>query len=233
MAFKKKLKWRVNMHKQQKKGYIFSGAFFLLFLLLILLLKTMDVRGIGPEGSQIGLAGLNESVFQTLGSSMTWYSITKWLGYIAILTAVFFALLGLLELVQRKSLARVDKDLIVLAGFYVLVMIFYVLFEVIVINYRPILMDGQLEASFPSSHTMLVTCIMGTAILQFHHRIKNELYRSFAEGVSALIIIVTVVGRLLSGVHWFTDILGGVLLSAALISLYYAVSIKPKKATRR
>ena len=38
-----------------------------------------------------------------------------------------------------------------------------------------------------------------------------------------------VIGRLISGVHWLTDIIGGVLLSAGIVMMYYTVtSLKEK-----
>ncbi|MBQ2911285.1 MAG: phosphatase PAP2 family protein, partial [Clostridia bacterium] len=93
----------------------------------------------------------------------------------------------------------------------------------LVVNYRPVLINGYLEASYPSSTTMLVMCVMPTAIMQFNARIKNNVLKRFVASAIIAFIVFMVIGRLVSGVHWFTDIIGGVLLSAGLVMMYRAV----------
>ncbi len=211
------------MPEKLKKNFIFSGIPAALFLLLILLVKTADVKAIGPMGSEIGLASLNGFMFKLLGESTFWYKLTELLGYLAILVALAFGALGVYQLIKRKSIKKVDMSLIALGGFYVLVAAVYALFEVVVINYRPVILDSGLEASFPSSHTVLTVCIMATAAMQLTRRISDKKAAGIARWVCIGIAAVTVIGRLLSGVHWFTDILGGLLISAALVMLYYSV----------
>ena len=211
------------MPEKLKKNFIFSGIPAALFLLLILLVKVADVKPIGPMGSEIGLASLNGSMFKLLGESTFWYKLTELLGYLAILVALAFGALGVYQLIKRKSIKKVDMSLIALGGFYVLVAAVYALFEVVVINYRPVILDSGLEASFPSSHTVLTVCIMATAAMQLKRRIADKKAAEIAQWVCIGIAAVTIIGRLLSGVHWFTDILGGLLISAALVMLYYAV----------
>ncbi|MGN0352909.1 MAG: phosphatase PAP2 family protein [Roseburia sp.] len=224
------------MKKNVKRKFGITGVLFVLFILFTIVVANVDVQAIGPEGSEVGLATVNQAVFQSIGVHPVWETITDWFGYLAIIIAGFFAILGLAQFVKEKSLFRVDQDILLLGLFYVLVVVAYVFFEVVVVNCRPVILDVKegLEASYPSSHTMLVVCIMSTAMMQFGSRIKPKTWRTFLEILSGIIIVVTVVGRLVSGVHWFTDIVGGLLLSATLIMLYdSAIAFVKSKACER
>lgn len=148
---------------------------------------------------------------------MVLYTITDWLGLVPLCFVLGFALLGLVQLIQRKRIVKVDYSLLVLDGFYIIVMAAYLLFEVFVINYRPELINGHLEASYPSSTTILVMCVIPPAIIQLNTRISNKIIRKVILGVLAVFTVFMVIARLISGVYWFTDIVGGALLSAGLV----------------
>ena len=156
---------------------------------------------------------------------MGWYDITDKLGEICILIAPCFALLGLYQLIRRRSLKRVDADLWALAGLYVALGAAYVLFEKVIINYRPVILPTEtaLEASFPSSHTMLAVCLVSSALVQAERRIGNQKVLFLLDVLGVLMMLVMSVGRLASGVHWLTDVLGGALLGAALTAAYAGV----------
>ncbi|WP_167959175.1 phosphatase PAP2 family protein [Anaerosporobacter faecicola] len=211
------------MKQKMQKLYVTTGVMLILFLIFVIGVEHVDVASIGPEGSSVGFATINKAVQESLGVNMSWYQITNGIGFGAILVAAGFAMTGFIQLVKRKRIGKVDKNLFCLAGFYVLVVGMYILFEKVIINYRPILMEGELEASFPSSHTMLVICIFVTAIDQWKLYIHRRAYRLGVDLVASILIILTIVGRILSGVHWFTDILGGILLSSVLILFYYVI----------
>ena len=208
-----------------KSSFIVTGLLFLLFVLFTVVVSTVDVRPIGPEGSEVGLATLNGFVFQKLGVHMIWYSITDRLGVVALLTAFCFVIIELIQIVNKKSLLKVDIRIILLGIYYVIVIAAYVFFEIFIINYRPIILEESvgLEASYPSSHTMLVICIMGSANVLFQQMIQNKMIRVIMNALSVLVIVVTAVGRMISGVHWFTDIVGGMLLGITMIQLYASV----------
>ena len=212
------------MKKETKKNFGIAAILLGAFVVWTAAVRLVDVQPIGPQGSAVGFATINGWVHSLAGVHMSLYTVTDWLGLVPIAFAIGFALLGLIQWVKRKHLRQVDYSIIVLGGFYLLVMAAYVLFEVVVINYRPVLINGCLEASYPSSTTMLVLCVMPTTLMQLNARIKSQtLKRWVGFGITAFILFM-VIGRLLSGVHWFTDIIGGALLSAGLVMLYYSIT---------
>ena len=204
----------------KKKEFCIAICLLAMFTCWTLLVCFVDVRAIGPEGSQVGLGLLNGFVHKLTGTSMLLYQITDWLGLVPIATALGFAALGLLQLIKRKSLFKVDFSILSLGVFYIIIIAFYVLFELVIVNYRPILINGYLEASYPSSTTMLVMFVMPTAIMQLKARIKNDILRKIICTVIVAFIAFMVCGRIASGVHWITDIIGGALLSGGLVMMY-------------
>ena len=197
----------------------------MLTVILIALVRLVDAAPIGAQGTSIGLSHLNQFVFDLFGVNMLWYNITDWLGVAAVLTGFVFAVTGLVQLIKRRSLLKVDREILALGGLYIVVIALYLFFENVIINYRPIIMPDNTspEASFPSSHTMLVCVIMGSAAMLINRYIRNKPLNRILRAVCYVIIGVTVVGRLIAGVHWFTDILGGILISVTLLSLYEEV----------
>ena len=198
--------------------------FLAAFLLWTVGICFVDVRTIGPQGSSVGFAGINSFVHNLTGVHWGLYNITDWLGLVPIFVCMGFGILGLVQWIKRKSICKVDHDILVLGGFYIVTIAAYLLFESVVINYRPVLIGGILEVSYPSSTTMLVMCVMPTAIMQLGSRIKNKALRNIIAIAIIAFIAFMVIGRLLSGVHWFTDIVGGALLSAGFVMIYYSVS---------
>lgn len=212
------------MRNTKRGRWGLAAALMVLFALWTLAVRWVDVQSIGPQGSAVGFASLNAAVHRLTGVHMALYTLTDWLGLAPLCVALGFALLGLAQLIRRRSLLKVDRSILVLGGFYVLVMAAYLLFEVIVVNDRPVLIEGRLEASYPSSTTMLVLCVMPTAVMQMNDRIRSRRLRMCVAVLLTAFSAFMVVGRLLSGVHWLTDIVGGMLLSAGLVVLYAAAA---------
>ena len=211
------------MEKKNKKRLVLGSSLALSFVLWTVLVRFVDVQSIGPEGSSVGFATLNGFIHELTGVNWLLYTITDWLGLVPIAVALGFAILGLVQLIGRKSLWKVDHSILALGVFYIVVMAAYVFFEIVVINYRPTLIDGYLEASYPSSTTMLVMCVMPTAAIQLNARIKNTVFRRCAVITIIAFTAFMVIGRLVSGVHWITDIIGGALLSTAIVLMYCSI----------
>lgn len=214
--------------KTRKRLFFVSIAFIIAFALWTVLIQVIDVQNIGVNGTDVGFATVNSWFHALTGVNMTLYSITDWLGLVPIFVCMFFGIVGLVQLVIRKSLTKVDFDIIILGIYYVIVILCYLIFEMIPINYRPILINGYMEASYPSSTTLLVLCVMPTLVYQAKNRMKNQVFKRIICTVAIAFSIFMVVGRLISGVHWVTDIIGSIFLSAGLFYLYKAFALVKK-----
>ena len=209
-----------KMQEKGKKGLVAGICLVLLFVLWTVLVLKVDVRPAGEAGTEVGFAAVNTRFHEMTGVNMKLYDITEWLGYIPFLICAGFGLLGLMQLVRGKSLKKVDADIILLGVYYIAVICCYFLFEKLHINDRPVLMDGKAEASYPSSHTLLAVSVMPTLIFQVNRRCGSAALRKAVFAGSALFAAFLVIARLVCGVHWLTDIIGGVLLGAGLYLVY-------------
>ena len=204
----------------KKRNICIALGLLAAFALWTIAISLIDVQAIGPQGSTVGFATLNGFVHDLTGTHMTLYTITDWLGLVPVAFGFGFALLGLAQWIKRKSILKVDRSILILGAFYIVTLTAYLFFESYVINYRPVLIAGFLEASYPSSTTLLVLCVMPTAIMQLRGRIRNHALRKAVTSAITSFIVFMVAGRLVSGVHWLTDIIGGILLSAGLVMIY-------------
>lgn len=212
---------------KNKKNILICILLVLLSIIYTILVKYVDTSIIGPNGSVVGFSSLNSFVFNLTGNNMTLYKITEILGIIPILIALMYAVIGLIQVIDRKSL-KVDKELIALGILYIIVILIYAFFEKCIINYRPVLIDGILEASYPSSHTLLSICICGSALLINKYLFNNKKIYKYINIISIISMVLIVLGRLLSGVHWASDIIGSIIISITLLKILetYYLSIK-------
>ena len=200
------------------------------FAVWTVLIQIIDVQPVGQNGTNIGFSTFNCRFHQLTGVHMAVYTITDWLGLVPIAVCMIFGAMGLVQWIRRRNLLKVDADLMILGIYYIVVIFCYLIFEMIPINYRPVPIDGRMEASYPSSTTLLVLSVMPTLIEQMNRRMGNKKWRQILTISAILFSVFMTFGRLISGVHWFTDIVGSVLLSAGLFCLYQASVSLCKKA---
>ena len=217
------------MKHNEKRTFLWGCVYIVGFAVWTAMILIVDVQPLGQNGTNIGFATWNLWFHQLTGVHMNIYNITDWLGLVPIFVCVMFGIMGLIQLIQRRSLRKVDYDIIILGIYYVIVIAAFILFEMIPINYRPILIEGVMEASYPSSTTLLVLSVMPTLIFQANRRLKNEVRKKMITISTMVFSVFMVIGRLIAGVHWFTDIVGGILLSAGLFYIYKAVVLLVNK----
>ena len=219
---------------KKNKNLILSIVFFSLFVVFMILVAVVDRQAIGPNNSIVGFATLNKWFANLVGVHMFLYTITDWASILPTATALVFAVIGAIQLIKRKKLTKVDSSILILAGFYFVDLIIYLFFNKVVINYRPVLIDGLLEPSFPSSTTLLSLTFMMFSIYQTDRLIKNKPARILVKVASIALMLFLVVGRVIAGVHWITDIIASLFLSLGLIFLYYYLcEICAAKATQK
>ena len=211
---------------RKERNNLRAGAvYLLLFGVWTVLVQKIDLQVAGETGREVGFATLNSWFHQLTGVHMKLYMVTDWLGLVPVAICLLFAAIGFAQLVNRKNLLKVDADLLLLGVYYVLVILGYLVFEMVPINYRPVFIEGRLEASYPSSTTLLVLSVMPTLVFQAEHRLKRPRVKEIVRVLAGCFSAFMVVGRLVAGVHWATDILGAVFLSRGLFCLYKAAAV--------
>lgn len=210
------------MKTKGKKFFVLGIILIFIFTVWTVLITTVDIQPVGINDTDIGFATLNSWFHRLTGINMMFYEITDWLGLVPLFVCFFFGFIGLCQMIKRKSLFKVDCDIMILGLYYVTVILCYFVFEALPINYRPVLINNSMEGSYPSSTTLLVLSVMPTLGFQLKRRIKNNKIKA----INVMIILFSVfmvTGRLVSGVHWLTDIIGSCILSAGLYLIYRGV----------
>ncbi len=187
------------------------------------LVCTVNKAPVGPEGTSVGFSSMNKAFADAIGFSSLWDKITDVMMIAAILAAVSFVVLGVMQLVKKKSVLKVDKAILALAAVYIVVVVLYVFFDKVPINYRPIIMPDETapEASFPSTHTLVICTILSTAIVAWDRVFSDKKMICNILKIAAIaVMVIGVAGRIIAGVHWITDIIAGLLFSATLTAAY-------------
>ena len=216
----------------KRRNVILSVIFTILAVGYTYLVKTVDVKAIGPNKSVVGFAKINTWFSNLVGSHMSLYKVTEILGLAVLLIVGIYGLIGLIQLIKRKSIVKVDREIILLGVLYVLMAIVYVFFEKFIINYRPVLIDGELEASYPSSHTILAICICISSLIVSKNYLSDN-YLKVSNIVTILLLLGVFLGRVISGVHWISDIIGGVIISLTLLMYFYTLYDTRRKKNKR
>ena len=207
--------------KKNGKRLLFLGSIFIgVFIIWTVLIQMIDVQPLGVNGTNIGFSKINCWFHQFTGVHMEIYYITDWLGLVPVFICMIFGGIGFVQLMKRRSLLKVDFDIVFLGIYYVIVIFCYLIFEMIPINYRPILIGELMEVSYPSSTTLLVLCVMPTLIEQVDRRLESVIFKKIIKAFVICFSALMVFGRLISGVHWLTDIVGSIMLSLGLFCIY-------------
>ena len=208
-------------NENMKRKYWLTIILGVMAVLLTVSLLFIDKKAVGPNGSEVGFAGLNTAVAGNITPSKTWDKISDVLIAGIVASGAIFAVMGLVQWIGRKSFKKVDWNIKMLGVVYAVLALLYVVFEkLIVINHRPLLVNEALEVSFPSTHTLIAVTLALTVVLTLKDYIKNKKVRVALTCGLVLLAIITAMGRILAGMHWTTDVLGGLLYGATLVSLY-------------
>ena len=106
--------------KEKGKGLLRMGVMFIVgFVIGTFLVLKVDVQPLGVNGTNIGFATINCWFHQLTGVHMEIYTITDWLGLVPIILCMLFGGIGCVQLIKRRSLLKVDYDIIFLGIYYI------------------------------------------------------------------------------------------------------------------
>lgn len=218
--------------KKYAKFTIFWGLFAIIFTLMV---AFFDVGPAGAEynsvvaadsgvhalnSPEVGFSWLNGEIFRGTEPLQTagWDKVSDIIMAFAIIVAAGFGIAGLVQLVKKGKIdARIWKMWLV----YGAMAIIYAIFEYLaVVNTRPTLNNGAVESSFPSTHVLVVATVLSLMVVALPKYLDDKKARVLIAVISAIATALVMTGRVMSGQHWFTDVLGALLWSLFLVSLY-------------
>lgn len=211
-------------------NFSITAALFVVFAVFTIIAKFVDTSLVLTTNTKIGLSSINKPIFDSIKISDAWGTVSTVLFLVAALVALALIVIGVREFIKTKQLSKVNHKILFLIGLYMLTVFFYFLFEILIVNYRPLLDEGLAKASYPSSHTLLVCVVCLSACFIVPDYIKNKPLKITIISLLILISLLTPVTRMLAGMHWFSDIIGSLLLSAALVMCYYSTTCLVKKS---
>ncbi|MBQ3830409.1 MAG: phosphatase PAP2 family protein [Spirochaetales bacterium] len=209
----------MRLETKQRTCTVLGLAFLVIFLLFTYMVMKYDTAPVGFGGSVIGFSRFNTAFHELFPGDKGCYAASETLGYICLMLAGANAIIAIADFIRHRGIMNMHRRNIITMCYYAVVVAFYVLFEFVVINQRP----TEAEASYPSSHTMLALCVLYSefVLLGFAAE-RNRSWASVFRIVCIVAMLSMIAFRLLSGVHWFTDICGGILLSLSLMMFYRA-----------
>ena len=167
---------------------------------------------------------MNDAIFEFFGFNQTWKTITDILLIGVLALVAVLAVCGLVQLIKRRSLKAVDAELTAMIPSLALVAVIYYVFEKVwILNYRPVLVNGLAEPSFPSTHALITTTVLGMLVFALPKYIKSRKLRVLIDVALIAVILVMAFGRVASGMHWATDALAGVIFGFDLALVYGGV----------
>ena len=205
---------------KSKKLFLTTTILAVLSTLFTIIIAFVDKGNIGPNASDVGLSHFNKFFKNLIGQNELFYTISKVFGLLIFGIVLAYFIVAIIQIIKRKSIRKVDKKIWILGIFYIILALIYFAFELLKINYRPVLVDGKLEPSYPSSHTLFAVFICVTAFYTNNKLITNKKIKLISNTIVSLVGIITIIGRVLSGVHWITDVMGGLLISTTLALAY-------------
>lgn len=208
--------YNLNM---RKKRLLFGILLLILFIIFTVLVKTVDVKATGVASVKVGFSTINGFLAKAFPYNEIFHKLSDYVGYLAFLICAVYGTIGLIQLITRRNVLKVDEEILLLGFLYVTTLILKIVFDIFVVNYRPVIIGGELKSSYPSSHTFmaLITSISSIVINKKKYNNKITKITNYLCTVLAFLIIIT---RIMSGVHWMSDIVGSVILSFALVFIY-------------
>ena len=210
-------------HKRQS-WFLIATTLTVFFVVFTLTLKLVDMQS---DSSQfIGWASINIWWRDLIGVHFSWHIISHFIALISLLVLTGILIWQVITVFHRRKLSALTRNWWVFDITLLALGLSYLLFQIVAINYRPIQVDGAIEISYPSSHSLLITTTWLLIIFRLRREIQSQTWRRILIIVGWTLMLTGVIARLLCGYHWFTDIVGGVLLGTVFAAWYQAFVVE-------